>query len=296
MINNSASGYSVGSVENWYKQFPYTFEWKISDDATKIRHFNLPIAPQNIQITTHFATNVVATMYGTIEEHSEQRYFDIVISGTTGMTPKYFAEYRKRGNQGQSEELNRQLGIGGFYTGVGRAKYSAATPILGAASSFFRKTQELLSKARNELFEVFQNENRAIDSGVNNNQTGYVAFHNFYNFLLEYKKNVSSGNKPAQGHPLSFINYKDNNKYDVSITNFTLVRDYKNPMLYNYSISMRAYNLRDADSSYSGFQLDLVDLGLTGVQTSLFAKASNKVRKVKNAAYAAIAAVRSAGL
>ena len=45
------------------------------------------------------------------------------------------------------------------------------------------------------------------------------------------------------------MNYKDNNQYDVSIQQFQLTRDASEPFLYNYNITMRAYNLRNADEA-----------------------------------------------
>lgn len=282
MAKEISDRYSIkNSKENWYKRAPYTFMWQKSDIEDDFVTFNLPISPQNLQIVTHFATNVIPTMYGTIEEHSEQRYFDITISGTTGMAPAYYEE-AKLITQGPSS---------------GRSSFKAANQIFGgAASSFFRKTRELLNRAKNELSEVLgDNSSTSIESGISKDATGYVAFHNFYLFLLKYKDAVSSGNKPNKKHPLSFINYKDNNAYDVSITHFSLTRDYRNPMLYNYSITMKAYNLRSAGAT-RGEAVNLSNFGLDGIRTSGFALVSNKARSAKNAAYAAIAAVRSAGL
>jgi len=308
MATNIEPRYSV-TPENWYRQFPYTFLWRKSDDDSDDKIFNLPIAPQNIQITTHFATNVIPTMYGTIEEHSEQRYFDITISGTTGMAPKYFNEsyqvdeakndavykmlYPNDDIKRAEEMITGRNEYNSKFISSGRTGYTISTP--GFNLGLFRKTTELLLKAKNEAADILGNSvNKQINSGIQDMSTGYAAFHNFYLFLLKYKDHVSRGIKPKKGHPLSFINYKDNNSYDVSITNFSLVRDYRNPMLYNYSISMKAYNLRSADS-VEGETISLGQFGLDGIKTSAFATFSNKARKAKNAAYAAIAAVKSAG-
>jgi hypothetical protein len=65
-------------------------------------------------------------------------------------------------------------------------------------------------------------------------------------------------------------------------------------MLYNYSISMRAYNLTNADLATPATQLDLSVLGL-GVDTPTFAKMSNLARKAKNAAYSLIATAKGFG-
>jgi hypothetical protein len=97
---------------------------------------------------------------------------------------------------------------------------------------------------------------------------------------------------------LYFLNYKDNNQYNVSIQNFQLTRDASNPMLYNYSINMRAYNLQTVDTklpiNFSNTKR-YEDLGLDGVKTSFGAIAANKARQAKNTAYSAIAAVKGFG-
>ena len=264
---------------NWYKQAPYTFVFTDGTGILGRQYFKLPISPSNISIVTHFATNVVATMYGTIEEHSEQRYFDITISGTTGIGP---ANYMATVNVDS-------VGT----TRAGRVGWDVAKGVLGD-NPFARRTKDLINKALDQAADLDPEfVNAAITSGIKDKASGYMAFHNFYRFLLDYKKQVSSGNISSI-HPLKFINYKDNNAYDVSISNFQLTRDQRSPMLYNYSISMRAYNLTNADDAAPATQLDLAVLGL-GVDTPTFAKMSNLARKAKNAAYSLIASAKGFG-
>ena len=264
---------------NWYKQAPYTFMF--TDGTGKSDYFKLPISPSNISIVTHFATNVIATMYGTIEEHSEQRYFDITISGTTGIGP---ASYGPTGKLEAAKAVELK----------GRAGWNVAKEVVGGGDNpFARRTRDLINKALDQANDAASDVNGAITSGIKDSQTGYMAFHNFYRFLLDYKSKVSSGSVSST-HPLKFINLKDNNAYDVSISNFQLTRDQRSPMLYNYSISMRAYNLTNANLATPATQLDLTVLGL-GVATPTFAKMSNLARKAKNAAYSLIASAKGFG-
>jgi hypothetical protein len=265
---------------NWYKQKPYGFVF--TDREGTRSTFYLPIAPSNINIITHFATNVLATMYGTVEEHSEQRYYDITISGTTGMSPRYFNTVSGQVSADEST--------------IGRAGYPVGSLI--DTGGFARRTQALVDAALNNAADLFGGERGT--TGIDLEKTGYVAFHNFYRWLLLYKKDTSgevSGDAVRGGHPLQFVNYKDNNMYDVAIQNFQLTRSADNPMLYNYNIVLRAYNLRSPDDS--GNVKDVLDrkasLGLDGLQTSLFATMANKARQAKNAAYAVIAAAKGFG-
>lgn len=280
--NSEAKNTPIG---NWYKQKPYSFEF---GDAGKTRSFYLPISPSNLSITTHFATNIISTMYGTVEEHSEQRYFDINIAGTTGMSPRYY------------KEISDQVSDSNDTKALGRAGVPIKSKIGGGLSGFFKRTASLVENTLNQVSDLL-GEDKAT-TGIDLRRTGYVAFHNFYKFLLVHKKLVAR-EKMADGYTardkkLKFINYKDNNMYDVAIQTFQLTRDASNPMLYNYNIVMRAYNLRSADAK--DMKLDVGaradELGLSGLNTSsAFSILANKARKAKNAAYSAIATAKGFG-
>lgn len=265
---------------NWYKQKPYAFEF---GDNTDRRTFYLPISPSNLNITTHFATNVISTMYATVEEHSEQRYYDISISGTTGMSPRYYKEIK---SQIREHRNNGEVD--------GRAGFPVK---VFSAGGFFKRTLALVQNALNQASDLLGDDKPS--TGIDLEKTGYAAFHNFYKFLLVHKKFVA-GEKVRHksiDKTLKFINYKDNNMYDVAIQTFQLTRNASNPMLYNYNIAMRAYNMRTADKN--PISLDVKDrsteLGLNGIESSAFAKLANKARKAKNAAYSAIAAAKGFG-
>src|SRR4051812_8540541 len=74
-------------LTNWFTAKPYGFRFTPKEGQVKVMY--LPIGPSNLTITTHFATSITPTIYGTVEEHSPVRYFDIAIEGTTGMAPKF---------------------------------------------------------------------------------------------------------------------------------------------------------------------------------------------------------------
>jgi hypothetical protein len=92
---------------------------------------------------------------------------------------------------------------------------------------------------------------KKITSGVSLNQTGYVAFHNLYRLLLLYKRDAAGldSQQARKSHPLQFLNYKDGIQYDVAVQRFSLVRDANNPMMYSYSIMLRAYNMRAVEGN-----------------------------------------------
>lgn len=253
---------------NWFTSKPYGFRFTDRDDNSFTMF--LPINPSNLMIQTGFATNTIATLYGTVEEHSPVRYFDITIEGTTGMSPKYV-----------DVEQKQSL--------AGRSSFPVAQGLAGAAGGFFAKTLALADKVKNSASDLINGAPKP-QSGLAINQTGYLAFHNLYRFLLKYKEDASGAtdnNTKRKVHPLTFFNYKDNNQYDVVVRNFVLRKSADNPMLYNYSITLRGYNLRTASdgASIEDQTADrLKQLGLDGVDSSSLLgdikATANKVRGV----------------
>jgi hypothetical protein len=288
-----------GKQENWYTAKPYSFLFS-SRSGSKYE-FPLPILPSNLTITTHFATNVISTMYGTVEEHSEQRYFDIMISGTTGMVPQYNDIYEKTTSNDKKKANNSKkkgnIGRAGFAI---RSQFSS-NPLGGFLKRQIDLAENFLSNAADAIAGTEKQ-----STGVDLNKTGYVAFHNLYRFLLEYKRDSSgeTSTRRRSKHPLTFRNYKDNNEYDVAVNSFTLTRDPGSPMMYNYSISMRAYNIRTLGSTDPSISVSSLyeALGLVngnkdgGVEnSSKFSKMSDKFKQAKNAVYSALGAAKGLG-
>jgi hypothetical protein len=252
----------------------------------------MPIAPSNINITTHFATNLVPTLYGTVEEHSDVRYYDIVIEGTTGIAPQFtdsapsgtadvaYANLKQPGRA--AFPINSNVALGGFFSNT----VSQISNLMNQAG-----------KAVSAVGGIFGRNAPKPETAVYTDQTGYTAFHNLYRFLLAYKKDVSgltingqSNPTPyaANTHPITFFNYKDGNEYSVVIRGFQLRKSADNPMLYNYSITMRGYNMVSSGKGLQ--QLEnitqrLQDLGLNGVKSStLF----SQIKGATNAAKAVV--------
>lgn len=248
--------------KNWYTARPYGFKMNMRDGKRTFIFF-LPINPSNIVTTTHFATNVVSTLYGTVEEHSDIRYFDIEIRGSTGFVPMYTRHASGISPAAASDIIKKDFGT------PGRASFSALTKV--PLGGFFAKTVGAINQIKNKAADLLDGGPKA-ETGVYTEQTGYFAFHNLYKFLMRHKKDASGadgGVGERKKHPLTFFNYKDNQQYDVVVRNFTLTRSAENPMLYNYAISLRGYNLRGLDDKTSDdLTQRLKDLGLNGVDTS----------------------------
>jgi len=270
------NNFYITNLNNWYKAPPYGFRWRRRDGREVI--IMLPISPSNLNITTHYATNVITTLYGTVEEHSEQRYFDIVIEGTTGMSPKYTKAF----DTDQLDKLSANVSNG-------RLSYGDATDgRLGVSSDvaggFFAKTIGTINAALNKAQDIISGREDQNRSGVFTDQTGYLAFHRLYKFFLNYKADMVGLNPSdlsadidstprtedvnGNSSPLLFLNYKDNCRYTVAIQRFTLRKSAENPMLYYYNIQLRAYNIEPLDALSTDIGSRLTSLGLDGVKSS----------------------------
>jgi hypothetical protein len=296
---NDTNGPYETDPSRWYKSYPYGFAF--FDATTKPgelakQTFWLPIAPNNINITTHYATNIVTTLYGVIEEHSEVRYYDIVISGNTGIAPKYVTPFAVNSTTGSQASLKipgvplpNPLNPGTPSMGRTSFEPGLASKLSGALGGFLPEVSNTISAAANLASNIVGG--NANETGIRPEQSGYYAFHNFYKFLLRYKNDAArtSDSSMLQGfvgpllpgslplfntqkretHPLQFLNYKDQVRYDVVPISFTMTRSAENPMLYNYSIRMRGFNLQNVNASVAAENLK-AQLGLEGFNGSLF--------------------------
>jgi len=274
------SGAYYVNPKNWYTAKPYGFRWH-RRDGQEFTMF-LPISPSNINISTPFATNIIPTLYGTVEEHSDIRYYDIVIEGTTGMTPKFVSP------------INTTDDITAYQTLLqpGRATFPIRNAILGGFLSSTVAQIQNISNQVNKVVSAITGSSTSPETAVYVDQTGYLAFHNLYRFLKQYKRDVAGveSNTAFTQHPLKFFNYKDNNEYNVAIRNFTLRKSAENPMLYYYSITMRGYNLNTVggETISDDFAQRLSDLGLDGVKSSSLL---SKIKDVSSGAKAIVGSV-----
>jgi hypothetical protein len=253
------------SKDNWYRNAPYGF---IIHSNSGVQVYYLPISPQNIQVSTPFNTNLIPTMGGTVEEHTELRYYDIAIEGTTGMMPKSYPT---------TVDL-----MSNVTPQQGRTSFSVQENLIEDNTGLFSKTISVINKIASSYRELTSN--KEVDTiGTNNSLTGYAAFHNLYTALMSYKNAIQyKGFKPtnSEDHPIIFFNMKDGVQYDVVIKSFNMRRSAENPMLYFYSIQMRGYNLRSSKIDTKGAAMSdkLASLGLSGISSS------TKLGEVKNTA------------
>ena len=247
----------------WWNQ-GYGFKYQYRGSAHFV-YIYLPISPENMTITSQFATNLIPTLTANYEEHSPNRYYDIKISGSTGMVPinTSFAT---------SCNVNPNINLNPGGRQSMEEKFSALKNITGnmAALGFLNNATTEVTDSAKSLFSA-KDTSKEYLTGFYINQSGYIAFHNLYRFFVQYKRDASGeaafGQEKEKSYgqlnPLIFFNQKDNNEYSVSVRNFSLTRDKESPMLYFYSIEMRGYSLNSFNlegnmrGSYLDYQQDI---------------------------------------
>lgn len=218
----------------WNKLGLYSFV-KVNKDSVSGNlnetSIDLMIPPQSISIQTQFANSIIATNNGFLEENSGTVFRTINISGTTGILPT-----RK---QAVSEKPESNF-------------FSAVFPETGGAIKKLTSTFNSFASNLKSFFNADKDEASVLQgSGVNESDTGYYQFWKLYNFFVEYteaKKDPSNKNMY-----LVFRNTKDNLDFAVTPINFDLRRDSRNPLLYNYSITLRAWSVTNSEFKEGDF-------------------------------------------
>lgn len=176
---------------------------------TNSRH-NLTLAPQSISVSTPFAISVMATNKGVLEENNGVVFRTISINGTTGLYP--LREVAK----------------------------SSPSKVSGSFKSFAPKTGQAIDNLIKKIATSAGTSNRP-ESNINLEQTGYYQFWTLNNFLIQYAEAKKS--KKGKEFRLVFNCPKDNISYVVTPVAFDLRRSADGPLMYNYSITLKAWDV-----------------------------------------------------
>lgn len=208
--------------EDWNKVYPYSFvileaisegryvivqsSGKGSKAAPSILKIDLPINPQNLQITTHFASNLSVASRGILEEHNGINVKQLSFTATTGIL-------------------------------VNRKSFTLERKTSTDLQAVFGGTLQTAATLRNSLEVVFPSARNQNSSPPISNEdllfTGYYQFHLIRAFLEAYAalKRTADGRK----YRLGFQIHKDNVTYLVTPQQFTVNRSATAPLEYLYS-------------------------------------------------------------
>ena len=239
--------------KRWNELHQYSFSINVAGKDGKTppkanKDFPLQLAPQSISISTPFAISAVATNAGILEENNGVVFRTISISGTTGLYP--LREVAKPVAQGSSGSFKSSLTSG---TASAVKTATAATP----------------SNQKNAKIQL--------------EDTGYYQFWALNNFLVDYAEQKKK--KDGTLKRLVFNCPKDNISYVCTPVAFNMSRNAGNPLLYNYSITLRSWDVTTdtgtADPAFKGMP-NKANKGETKKALKRMTEARNVITKNKD--------------
>lgn len=210
----------------WNQVYKYYFRLAKADsqgratvEDPKVKGFNkytqhLHIPPQAISIQTHFASSVVATNRGVLEENNGVTFRTITISGTTGVWPT--KPYQGMKNLSTASKLFNTIFP------------AAVTAIGGLVKSVQKTVASFVGGPADKVAEPGKD-------------SGYYQFWALHNFLVA----CAEARKGEEGNDLRLIfgAPKDNIEYVVTPVQFEMRRDAGSALLYRYQIVLRAWDI-----------------------------------------------------
>jgi hypothetical protein len=274
----------------------YLYNFVIYDLVTNktITSFTFPLNPQNITINVPAAVSTTVTMRGVLEEHNGAPLRSIVISGTTGISPKSALD------RGKTPPDNSPLGIGKqilnkvFGDTIKRANKainSVNEAISAAGSAISGKSPD--QKFYNRITWKNNDEDDSWKKKVTGFDLGYTQLHDlarFFDFYLAVKKTAGGKN-----YRLVFEMHKDKMYYDVTLNNFGFVKA-PGTLEYSYSITLTAWKRRKVPvSTRTARKFDLAEQTELdfGQRLDQAGKALKKGRKAVAEASEAISSIKS---
>lgn len=200
-ISDKEAGIKIPEVAKW------------GDD--RLPYIALDIPPSAISITSPFAISVIATNRGILEEHNGLVFKTIVISGSTGVMPKT----RGLGLSGQQKNNV----ISNFFPEAGQA----VSNLLGSVNKLVKQVTG--SDGNDNTDDLLRG----------NRDSGYGKFWRLHNFLVAYAEAKKESQwKSAR---LVFGSPKDGIEYVCTPMQFEMKRDSARPLVYNYTIVLKAW-------------------------------------------------------
>lgn len=259
---NGGSFYKV-SAKDWYQTYPYRFKIQHGDNVT---YYSLPIPPEALAYQMISASQLIPTLGGVVEETSATVFWQITLSGTTGIAiSRKYSEDKDELDLPASQEQNfRRVLKGGILANTfnkAANAYNAVAGVVGAgysangmlglleglASTAQRfntsavKTQLASSGAGQKVADMLNidlSSFREGDAATN----GYVEIHLLHNFLNAYSHIKE---KNPENTKLFFESHKDNMQWQVIVKAFNFQKNAAQPYLYRYSIALQGFDLKE---------------------------------------------------
>jgi len=205
--------------------------------------FTLPIPPQELQINMPIATSLQVTLGGISEQHGGVPLRDIILSGTTGVTP-----VKNQANPQDSDFFNalQSTTIGTIFAGT----ITNVNKVVTGAKNLFNPN------GVNNVSNINQpiTDNDGADGNDPNRipakSTGYYQFKVLERFIESYEllKKTNKSIVTPKGFQVSTRDlrlalyiWKDESRYLCAGVNFAMNRSAARPLEYMYTLHLRAW-------------------------------------------------------
>jgi hypothetical protein len=182
----------------------------------------LRIPPQNITISTQYAAQVSATNRGILEEHNGVVFRMINITGTTGVFPD-------RLTVGQDKSPGKDVNV------IKNLFPNAYNSVKSALNSWEDVKNSVSGPPKRDLSPEDKQDN------PDYTETGYYKFWVLHNFMVAYAEAKKA--KDASDLRFVFNSPKDNISYVCTPISFDLKRNSAQPLLYNYTIILKCWDV-----------------------------------------------------
>lgn len=217
--------------------------------------FQLPISPQQLNITDQFAIATTATLRGVLEEHNSVKFKLISAQGTMGVWPYKASVVAPPGSPSLVQSL-----FGGT---------------IAAASSLLTQVSHVINLATSNHPASKPTTKRPQQTPEGYGSTGYYQAMFLQQFLEQYA--VAKKDPANAGWRLVFDIPKQNQSYIVTPMAFTWQQSQNDPLKINYSIQFKAWrriDLKEAKPTTTDAPAPLSPTGLQNILNILTAARS----------------------
>jgi hypothetical protein len=233
--------------KRWSKNYPYQLAiLKVDTKGNYLIYqkmvYTLPIGPEQISISTPFATQLTPTLSGMIEQHGGAPLRDINFSASFGVLPV---------------DRPRNPSMSGGWS-------SSANAIAGGTISAVKRTATALQTA---LSGSQFHPNVITDDDLVKYGTGYYQCLQLRRFLESYHetKKTTLGSSLRLG----FFVWKSKDCYIVTPIKFDVVQNASSPFEYKYSLALRAWRRIDPEATF-GFTVGEVASNIVSARDASF--------------------------
>lgn len=272
--------------DRWFRIYPYQFI--VEDSASKNKYiYTLPIPPSSMTLQPVMASRVTPTLSGMVEQTSAIRLWRIQFQGTTGISIG-------RGVTGSSPEdrslpsaqFRSVISTTGMLTGLFDAAGSALRKLGNIADSLsaFSSVNSvggamgaLANSAQAMLMPNLPYASSAVPRDVN----GFTEIHHLHWFIYQYTRLKETN---PDNWSMYFIDWKSLTKWRIIINGFSISRNADKPFLYNYSMSLEAWDMAHPgdQASGNGNEVNRFEGDLKTVNTLSITQTLNKTKGIFN--------------